>query len=270
MQQREIHDYMNRFFTTTECDVTNTPYGLDVQLTMDMDKKLMNRPFYWHYLEKTGGIPNPMRMSLITNIDEATDDVQGENIHYGSPRLHQIFSVVKELGGHIRLFEDTATITGNTPLHPWLSLNMRVSYQCDRKKDYIHSFGIHLLSGRIVESFYESLRPLSLTPKIPDYCFTLSPLIKPPSGIKRIEDLLLSMLTKDEHKWAEEAHSRWDHDLQLLEKFYEGVEELPESYEIEKNALQEQYEPKIHTSMINGGLFYLTEVSTQAMFKQMA
>jgi Bacterial protein YqhG of unknown function len=266
MQQHEIHDYMNRFFTTTECDVTHTPYGLDVQLTIDMDKKLMNRPFYWHYLEKTGGTPNPMRMTLITSLDETKDDVQGETIHYGSPRLHQIFSVVRELGGHIRLFEDAKNVTCNTPLHPWIVLNMKVSYQCDRKKDRIHSFGIHLLSGRIVESFYDNLLTLSFTPKIPDYCFTLSPFIKPQSGIKRIEDLLTSMLASEEHEWAEEARMRWDHDLQLLEKFYEGIEELPESYHIEKNALQEQYEPKINVAVINGGLFYLTESSTQMLF----
>ena len=30
---------------------------MTVQLTIEMDKELMNRPFYWHYLEKTGGRP---------------------------------------------------------------------------------------------------------------------------------------------------------------------------------------------------------------------
>ncbi|GGE73881.1 YqhG family protein [Priestia taiwanensis] len=263
MQQHDIHHYLNRFFTTTECDVTSNPHGLDVQLTMDMDKKLMNRPFYWHYLEKTGGTPNPMKLSFITNPNDVPDDIQGETIHYGSTRLHQIFTVVQELGGHIRLFEEARNITNNTPLHPWILLNMKVSYQCDRKKDILYSFGIHLLSGRIIKSFYDTLHTLSFSPKIPDFCFTLSPFIKPQSGIKRIEDLLTSMLESEEHIWADEARNRWEHDLQLLEKFYEGLEELPESYHIEKSALKEQYEPKIHISVINGGLFYLTEPSTQ-------
>ena len=48
---------------------------------------------------------------------------------------------------------------------------------------------------------------------------------------------------------------RWNHDLDLLNRFYEESDELPESYEIEKQALQEQYEPRITVQIINGGLF---------------
>lgn len=90
------------------------PHRLDVQLTIEMDKRLMNRPFYWHYLEKTGGIPNPMQLSLITDPNHAEEE--GELIHYGSPRLHQIFQTTKELGSYIRLFEDTkGSGTAHTP-----------------------------------------------------------------------------------------------------------------------------------------------------------
>ena len=52
---------------------------------------------------------------------------------------------------------------------------------------------------------------------------------------------------------------RWNHDLQLLEHFYKDVEEKSETYFSEKEALKAQYEPNIHISIINGGLFYLTE-----------
>ena len=47
--------------------------------------------------------------------------------------------------------------------------------------------------------------------------------------------------------------------FKAFEHFYEKDEEKNESYETEKKALQEQYEPKITISFINGGLFYLTE-----------
>ena len=40
---------------------------MTVQLTIELDKELMNRPFYWHYLEKTGGVPNPMKLTFITD-----------------------------------------------------------------------------------------------------------------------------------------------------------------------------------------------------------
>ncbi|KHF31142.1 Bacterial protein YqhG of unknown function [Anoxybacillus sp. BCO1] len=51
--------------------------------------------------------------------------------------------------------------------------------------------------------------------------------------------------------------ARWEEDLALLQHFYEGVEEKQEEYENEKEALRQRYEPRIHISVINGGLFYL-------------
>ncbi|MDR2993585.1 MAG: YqhG family protein, partial [Bacillus cereus] len=55
MQQHEIHNYLYNFFEANNCEILGrSPHLLDVQLTIEMDKLLMNRPFYWHYLEKTG------------------------------------------------------------------------------------------------------------------------------------------------------------------------------------------------------------------------
>ena len=67
------------------------------------------------------------------------------------------------------------------------------------------------------------------------------------------------MIEGDDHSWAEDARKRWEQDLKLLDHFYEDVEEENENYETEKKALQDQYEPKINISFINGGLFYLTD-----------
>src|SRR5690606_16374071 len=97
--------------------------------------------------------------------------------------------------------------------------------------------------------------------KIPDYSFTLSPLIMPKSGIARIERFLRKELQNEDHQWAIDAKKRWKKDLQLLEHFYEDCESKGESYHNEKEALKNQYEPKINISIINGGLFYLTETA---------
>ncbi|UOY93983.1 YqhG family protein [Ectobacillus sp. JY-23] len=259
MQQHEIHHYLHRFFTANHCEVlAQTDYHLDVQLTIEMDKLLMNRPFYWHYLEKTGGVPNPMRLTFITDQNKAPEDLKGEPIHYGSPRLHQIFGVSRNLGSYIRMYERVHAQGQQTPLHPWLGVNIKVSYQCDRKKDTLYSLGLHLLTGTMVNNFHETLQQVPLTPKIPDFCFTLSPIIKPQSGIKRVEEALKSIISQEDHTWATEARKRWNHDLQLLHKFYEDKEELPDSFEVEKQALKEQYEPQIVMQVINAGLFYLS------------
>lgn len=262
MQQQEIHNFLLEYFQANDCEILeNTTGYITVQLTMELDKELMNRPFYWHYLEKTGGIPNPSKLTFITNQKETPDNIKGETIYFGSPRLHQIFDSTKHLASYIRLYEDHHQLHKQTPLLPWLCMNVRISYQCDRKRDIFKSIGLQLINGQMVEDFHDLLQQIPLTPKIPDYSFTLSSLVKPKSGMSRIETYLKSVINLDDHTWAEEARKRWNQDLRLLDHFYEDMEEQNESYETEKKALQEQYEPKITISFINGGLFYLTEKS---------
>ncbi|MGG3469978.1 YqhG family protein [Neobacillus pocheonensis] len=260
MQQQEIHNFLMSYFQANDCQIVeNKPGFLTVQLTIELDKELMNRPFYWHYLEKTGGIPNPMKLTFITNQEVAPENVKGEIIHFGSPRLHQIFESTKNLASYIRLYENHRYGSSQTPMLPWLCMNVKISYQCDRKRDIFKSIGLQLINGQMVEDFHERLLKIPLTPKIPDYSFTLSPLVKPKSGMSRIENYLKSMIAEEDHSWAEDAKKRWEQDLQLLDHFYEDAEEENDSYETERQALKEQYEPKINISFINGGLFYLTE-----------
>ena len=260
MQQQEIHNFLLKYFQSNDCPIIeNNPGYLIVQLTVELDKELMNRPFYWHYLEKTGGIPNPMCLTFITDQKKAPENMKGEIIHFGSPRLHQIFASTNKLASYIRLYENHQHMQKQTALLPWLCMNVKISYQCDRKRDIFKSIGLQLINGQMVENFHERLVKVPLTPKIPDYSFTLSPLVKPKSGMIRVENYLRSVISSEDHTWAEEARKRWEQDLRLLNHFYEDEEESNENYETEKMALKEQYEPKINISFINGGLFYLTE-----------
>ncbi|MCA0986001.1 YqhG family protein [Guptibacillus algicola] len=257
MKQENIHNYLRSYFLANECPILQEKQGvLAVQLTVDLDKELMNRPFYWHYLEKTGGTPNPMTLTLVTNQDE--EMVQGEFVHFGAPRLHQIFSSTKKLASFIRLYENIQPSSHqNAPLHPWLCLNIKISYQCDLKKDRFISLGLHLVSGAVVDDFHDQLSEKNLTPKIPDYTFTISPIIKPASGISRLEKIVEMLISKEDHSWSEEAKRRWAADQLLLDQFYEDNLEA-ESYAVEKEALRKQYEPVITAEVINGGIFYLS------------
>ncbi|WP_085523382.1 YqhG family protein [Tuberibacillus sp. Marseille-P3662] len=256
MNQEAIHDYLVDYFTANACDILDDRPGyLRVKLTVDLDKQLMNRPFYWHYLEKMGGHPETAILSLKT---EPSDD-EGEMVHFGSPRLHQIFKSTQELSPHIRLYENVS-VNGktNVPLEPWLAVNSKISYQSDLKKDAILSIGLNLINGTIVNPFHDQIQTMALTPKIPNYCFTLQPMIKPSSGLRRIESYIERLISQDDHEWAEQARRRWEYDEQLLDQFYEDLQDKPDIYTKEKQALKEMYEPRIHVSVINGGLFYLT------------
>jgi hypothetical protein len=264
MEQHNIHNYLEKYFQLNRCDMLeNDGKSLHVRLSVELDKRLMNRPFYWQYVETTGADAQPMELKIVTEQTE-NDKKEGEFIHFGSPRLHQIFQSTKELGGFIRLYEDIGDMHGRSiALEPWLGLNMKVSYQCDRKKDMLVSPGLHLISGKVVNDFDDHLAATSMTPKIPNFCFTISPLIKLQSGIKRIERMVENAIQNDDHSWADEARERWEQDLDLLDRFYENEQEKPESYYSEKEALRQQYEPKIKVEIINGGLFYLTKGTSQ-------
>ncbi|MCK0472582.1 YqhG family protein [Halalkalibacter sp. APA_J-10(15)] len=261
MQQPQVHSFLERFFQANDSDlIENERSYLTVQLSIDLDKRLMNRPFYWHYLEKTGGAPQPMQVTFITDPANAPDHLKGEPVYFGSPRLRQIFTATRELGGFIRLYEQTALQSQKSnPLHPWLCLNTKISFQCDRKKDVFLSLGLNLIHGQIVPNFFEQLQQKTLTPTIPDYCFTLTPLIKPKSGLVRIQKMVQTFIDNEDDTWAREALERWDKDLALLEAFYEDYIEKPEAYEIERKALEEQYKPTVNISIINGGMFYLNQ-----------
>ncbi|MGV3489249.1 MAG: YqhG family protein [Tuberibacillus sp.] len=258
MEQQAIHQYLVDYFSAGGCDILENRHGLlKVKLTVELDKLLMNRPFYWHYIEKIGGKPETQMLTLKT----VQSDDEGEFIHFGSPRLHQIFSSSKELSRYIRLYEDRpANGHVQTPLYPWLGVNVKVSFQCDLKKDFLLSLGLNLLNGMIVKEFQEGLEKLRLTPKIPDYCYTMTPIIKPISGLKRLEAVIEQLVAQEDHAWADDARDRLNNDLELLERFYEDLdpEEFGDAYEKEKQSLKDLYEPKIITNIINGGLFYLT------------
>src|SRR5690606_29030330 len=102
----------------------------------------------------------------------------GELIHFGSPRLHQILQSAQELGHSIRMYESlNSDINQSEPLQPWLCQNVKISFQSDRKKDLILSLGLNLIHGQMIPNFYDVLNSLQLAMKIPDYAFTLSPLI---------------------------------------------------------------------------------------------
>lgn len=261
MQPHQIHNFLERYFIANDCEIIEkTPSYLTVRLSIALDKLIMNRPFYWHYVEKTGRTPEPMTITFITDKANAPKKINGEVVHFGSPRLHQIFATTRELGGFIRLYEDVrAHANESIPLHPWLGLNVKISFQCDRKKDVLLSLGLNLIHGQVVYPFYEKLQKIRLTPKIPDYCFTLSPLIKEKSGLNRMKRMILTYIENEDDSWAKGAIERMERDLALLEQFYEDYEEKPESYHVEKQSIIELYRPKIHVNVINGGIFYMKQ-----------
>ncbi|NBJ70173.1 MULTISPECIES: YqhG family protein [Clostridia] len=253
----EIHDlnaFLYDFFKAHHCPIlTNHDGVLTIQLTEEMDKVLMNRPFYWHYIKKMGYPGDPMQLTLITNPDKRQE--KGEWIHFGSPRLQQIIRYLQQSEKYTKLFQQLNPNV-NTPLFPWLVTNIKISYQGKHKRDELFSIGLNLINGVLKSDMMDLLKAISLETTISDYCYTLSPMIKLHSGYKRIESVLDQYVESQEHSWAIEALQALEEETTLLHHFYtEDTED--ETMERELKEIQERFQPKITYQVVNGGLFYL-------------
>ncbi|EZH67749.1 hypothetical protein DH09_07420 [Bacillaceae bacterium JMAK1] len=255
MNQAKVHHYIERYLTTSGAQfLSQNPNDIEVQLTRELDEELMNRPFYWHYLDKTGAAPQPMQMRMTTSVDSTNGF---EKVHFGSPRLHQFFSSALNKGRFTRLYEQTAPHS-RTALYPWLCLNVRISYTCHRRRDELRSFGVQLINGETVDNFMDVLRKRTVQSSIPEMAFKMAGLIQPKSAVARIKQYVLKELSTTKHTWADEAVRRMEEDLKLLDRFYHDQEESDqEAYRLEQAAIKEQYQPAIELNFINGGVFYL-------------
>lgn len=258
MYAEQVHDYLKTFFKETNCEVLlDEGHMLSVQLTTDMDKRIMNRPFYWQYIEATNSPANPARLNLITDRTKIQNQFMGETIHFGSGRLHQIFKTTKELGSFVKMYQQDNGKKQNGMLTPYFSVNYKVSYYCDRTKEVLYSLGINLINGEIEDNFHDFINQLDLKSSLPENTFCLQYIIKPTRALERLDSMIQNIIQNDDHSWAEGAKKRWEKELEVLNFFYEGVEDKPESYEIEKKGLKERFNPRIKVEIINGGLFYL-------------
>ncbi|MEW9672800.1 YqhG family protein [Ammoniphilus sp. 3BR4] len=281
MNQQEIRSYIEGYFRAFQSPFTEeTPAYFTVQLPVEVDKDLGNRPFYWTYVEKIGLEPNPLHLTFIFDREQVPEGVRGEELIFGSRRLHQIFESAKKHGKFVRLYEhiEPQPALGSfssVALVPWLGVNFKVEFICDQKKDLLLPLGINLISGAIVSNFYQSVSQLDLTPKLPDYSFTMQPIFGIDSGISRLEQFIQSCLDQEDTLWAKLAIERLDEEKQLIESFYqkesirqgktEEEQELAEERKIKLAAeketrLQElewQFQPRIEVSAVNAGLFYL-------------
>ncbi|MFU0791485.1 YqhG family protein [Virgibacillus proomii] len=253
--RNHLNKFLISFFQANNCKILHNNDGIiTIQLTEKMDKVLMNRPFYWHYIKKMGYPGDPMQLTLITNPHKR--DEKGEWIHFGSPRLQQIIRYLQENEKYTKLFQQITPIV-HTPLYPWLVTNIKISYKGKYKRDELFSIGLNLINGTMKSDMMQTLAQLPLNTTISDFCYTLSPMIKLKSGYKRIETVLDQYVENQDHGWAVDSLQALEEEAKLLEHFYKTDTE-DEQMERELEEITKRYQPQITYQVVNGGLFYLT------------
>ncbi|BAU27372.1 uncharacterized protein YqhG [Aneurinibacillus soli] len=267
MNQQEVRTFLERYFDAHQTHyVERHPAYFQVELPVKVDKDLGNRPFYWTYVEQLGLTSQPMNMTFVFDRQTAPPDVRGEDIAFGSPRLQQFFASSERHGRYVRLYEQTSSdLSGQqTALVPWLGVNYKVSFVCDRKKDLLFSLGLNLIHGHIEENFYVRMEQPVLQPALPAYAYTMRPIFSLESARTRLRTHLSERIGAEDASWADLAQERLAAELEMAEQFYTQPSESDEdeagrttsrARRIEE--LRWQYEPRIDVTLINGGLFYL-------------
>ncbi|WP_186575803.1 YqhG family protein [Aquibacillus kalidii] len=267
MALENLHDFMTDYFIANQCEILENENGkLHVQLTDKMDEILMNRPFYWQYVKKLGYPGEPMTVSFITNPERREEE--GEWVHFGSPRIHQIFRTLTNQGKYTRLFEENNT-SQRTALVPWLVINMKISYTGKHKRDEIISIGLQLINGAMKIDMMDELNKISLQSSIADFSYTMTPIIRLKSGYQRIIQYLERYLQQQNHEWAQESWNHLQEEKQLLSHFYQNSgddEEYENRFDQEMNDIENRFQPFIELSVINGGLFYLSQLTSNKLF----
>lgn len=250
-----VENFIYNYFIENKCHVTKPkPHILEVTLTEEMDKKIMNRPFYWHYIDMTSQKGEPATIKFIT--DPTNKSSEGEWIHFGSPRFQKIVTELRTSAKFTRLFQRVST-TSRTPLYPWLIINVKIIYKGIVSKEEIFSVGLNLINGQMHTDMMEKLINEKFQKQISDYCYSLSPIIRINSGYNRMIKVFEHYINNQQHQWALLAMKRFEEEKTLIEDYFKNHLEDVDKERIIHEAM-ERYQPTISFEIINGGLFYLT------------
>ena len=174
MDQSQVRQYVEKYIHAFGAHVMEShPTFLSVKLTEKMDKDIGNRPFYWSWVEKMGIPAQPMIVTFFFDPENVPQEMKGEILHFGSSRLQQIFRSTRENGKFVCMYEHHPVMQKkgvlssrrSTPLTPWLNLNVKISFICDKRKDFLLSLGINLHQPRIVQNFTDFVGRLQLSPR---------------------------------------------------------------------------------------------------------
>jgi hypothetical protein len=280
MNEQQLHHFISRLLASLNCEIVeNTSQALTCRLTPEADKLLFHRPYYWDFIEQTGAKPEPLTIRFLfcakdpensnMQLPITQERVIEQEIIFGNPKWQQLCNLVRMKGKFVQLFEQYDPDQPSREEHAvstWLGVNYRIEWTCDRKRSELHSYGIDLQTGKMVEQFYQSLSTKRLSAKLPQHLRLQPTTITLEQAHQRLETNLQTYLQLSDHIWALKAIERLKTELQRLDTYFIKLADVLESDERStltlehlkrQNELNRQYQPKIHISVVNAGLFHL-------------
>lgn len=193
-----------------------------------------------------------------------------EEVTFGSKRLLQLFDAVRASGRCVQLFEEPDAQSKQSPASSgyssYLGVNLKIELACDMKRDELHSYGVDLATGELLESFFEKIAGRKLTPRLPPNVYIARPAVTLARARTAVEQHVEKMLKRYDHSWAASAHERLRDEVERVDGYYEealkGLEdeqrqEAEEQWKKRREELEWQYRPRVRVSVIGSGLFHL-------------
>ncbi|WP_145947169.1 YqhG family protein [Paenibacillus sp. Y412MC10] len=309
LSPQEVQKQVLTYLETTECSIIEkSPYHVTVKLSPQADKQLTNRPYYWGFIERTGAEPETLSYTFVFDPDQYNEQaaktpppsaqpqpqdsilsryfgvnpagprigpgrIPREDVTYGSSRLQQIWSVARQEGSCVYLFEQPGPLQRETlfsaPYEPWLGACFKVEMTCDVKKEALHFIGISLVTGQIDQQFARRLETLQLGPRLPENIHIQPGSLSLAGAANLLEKHMKGLLAGEDYSWAEAARERLRDELAVIDMYYEDLlketeEEkltaIREQYDNRRSEMTWQYEPKVNLSAITCGLFHLRSI----------
>src|SRR5699024_2585025 len=242
-----LQTFYKDFFRITNCDILSEENNsITVQLTKEIDKAIMHRPFYWTYMETMQQEGIPQKVSFTTN-DNTVNDYTHQ---YDTPLYNRTMSWLQKSTVYGVYYESIHTNV-ETMLYPWLLINVKICYGGKIHTEEIISIGLQLIHGIIEFQMMEKLEEKSLQEKMNDYCYTIAPIISVLNGYKRMDEAINQHLESKSYEWTMTSYR----EMKLEEKMYEKHD--TNMHKNEKSAMYKRLQPKIHVEVLQGALIYI-------------
>lgn len=278
---------------SAKCLYQDTEYR-EYELPRDVDKELIERPFYWMWVEASGqeAQTTQLRLAFTQNalerenqrlqeehtkaMRQTPDDFstfltgpsrapKAELLDYGSFRLDKIFSSVAKRGQFIVCQPSPALQKARQrTLVPWLLCNGVTTMRCDLTKQMWWSIGVCLQNGQIIPAFYERICHLEMVPVSPSRLLShiSLPLDEAMDRAMREQERLIKQLPTD---WAESAKQRFNTEYDQLNLYYRSLrtEDIQQNEELELEqsrkieSLAKLYVPTVEVKIVQLGLIGL-------------
>ncbi|TDL34602.1 hypothetical protein E2R51_02470 [Jeotgalibacillus sp. S-D1] len=242
-------DLVHNFLAYKGVEITKGPSQSLVHLNEELDRKFMNRPFYWHYRDATNQPGDPMTISII----KETTDTMPVNAVVASP-LNPIFNqLIDAAHGETRWYKGYETVaapsTNYAPLYPWVVIQGVLTTDPPGSPSYWKEAAISLTTGNI-KTGEEIFHYENLQANLPPQHVLTAPVIQFERAIHKLIGALEQLGTELFKEELASAHSF----NEKMNPFLSAL--LDHANEREYEHLNNLYQPKIRLNHPMGGIIY--------------